>query len=128
MSHLDNQQGYQTGCAATARRYNAVLADSNTTIAEWREHAAELQRRLQAAEARADELAKKKLFSDAHFEGQTALMQTLKSALAVVAPNHPLLQDQGRRKHIQLKAMVDYLAQHGYHYVPKTDVVRKVGP
>lgn len=120
MSYLDNQQGYLNGAAATARRYNS-------TIAEWQEHANDLQRRLQAAEARAEELAKKKLFSEAHYEGQTALMQTLKSALALVAPDHPLLHDKGRRKNIQAQAMVEFLAQHGYQYDPKTDTVRKLG-
>ena len=120
MSYLDNQQGYYDGAAVTARRYDA-------TIAQWKEHAADLQRQLQAAEDRAAELAKKKLFSEAHYEGQTALMQTLKSALAVIAPDHPLLKDQGRRKNIQQQAMVNFLAQHGYQYDPKTDTVRKLG-
>lgn len=119
MSYLDNQQGYFNGAADTARRYNA-------TINEWEAHANDLQRRLNQASSNAEELAKRKLFTQAKLEAQTALMETLKNALALIAPDHPLLQDPSRRKNIQADVMVKFLAQHGYSYDPQTDIVQKI--
>lgn len=119
MSYLDNQQGFFDGAAATARRYNAAIDG-------WEAQANDLQQRLRAAESRAEELAKKKLFSEALYEGQTALMQTLKSALATIAPDHPLLKDQSKRKNIQKQAIGQYLAKHGYQYDPQTDTAREL--
>ena len=120
MSYLDNQQGFFDGAAATARRYNAAIDG-------WEAQANDLQRRLKQASAHAEELAKKRLFTEAQLEGQTALMRTLKDALAILSPNHPLLEDDSRQVNIQRAAMAKFLAEHGYHFDPKTREVRKLG-
>lgn len=121
MSYLDNQQGYFDGAAVTARRYNSAIDG-------WEAHANDLQHRLNQASANAEELAKKRLFTEAQLEGQTALMRTLKEALALVAPDHPLLQDDSRQVNIQRAAMAKFLGDHGYHFDPVTRQVRKLSP
>ncbi|GAA0846418.1 hypothetical protein [Cupriavidus pauculus] len=108
---------YSNGLSAGMAARNAAVREGRAAVAEWEAHSQKLQSRLSAAlNAELTEHVERKVSAN--------YVRALRSALAELAPDHPLLREAVATALLEESRTRAY-AERGYVYDEKSRALRK---